>query len=145
VMVQELPLSFFDQLEAGDILFIDSTHSVKTGSDAVFLCVEVLPRLKPGVLIHFHDIYLPFVYPRDVLMHYFDWQETALLLALMKGSVELQPLCCLSALHYDAPGQIREVLKDYEPQENADDGLAAAKSEGHFPSSMWLQIGRGVR
>lgn len=63
--VQELPLSRFTSLQAGDILFIDSTHTVKIGSDVNYLVLEVLPRLQPGVLVHFHDIFLPLEYPRD--------------------------------------------------------------------------------
>ncbi len=50
-------------LSAGDILFIDSSHTVKTGGDVPHLFLEILPRLKPGVIIHVHDIFLPFDYP----------------------------------------------------------------------------------
>lgn len=60
--VQSVPLSTFDQLQSGDILFLDTTHVVKTGSDVVFELFEVLPRLKSGVLIHFHDIFAGFEY-----------------------------------------------------------------------------------
>jgi predicted O-methyltransferase YrrM len=62
--VQQVPLSVFETLEAEDILFIDSTHVLRTGSDVCFELFEVLPRLAPGVLIHFHDIFWPFEYPR---------------------------------------------------------------------------------
>jgi len=62
--VQELPLSHFTSLQAGDILFIDSTHTVKIGSDVNYLVLEVLPRLQQGVLVHFHDIFLPREYPQ---------------------------------------------------------------------------------
>lgn len=61
--VQEVDLAVFDQLEAGDVLFIDSSHIAKSGSDLVHEICEVLPRLKPGVFIHFHDILYPFDYP----------------------------------------------------------------------------------
>lgn len=62
--VQALPLSLFTSLVEGDILFIDSTHTVKIGSDVNYLVLEVLPRLQPGVLVHFHDIFLPLEYPQ---------------------------------------------------------------------------------
>ena len=52
-------------LEPGDLLFIDSSHEVKTGSDVVYLMLEVIPKLPPGVLIHIHDIFLPYDYPKD--------------------------------------------------------------------------------
>jgi predicted O-methyltransferase YrrM len=64
IPVQEAPLELFEQLEANDVLFIDSTHVLKTGSDVAFELFEVLPRLKPGVLVHFHDIGWPFEYSR---------------------------------------------------------------------------------
>ena len=53
--VQEVSLETFETLEPNDLLFIDSSHAVKTGSDTNFLILEVLPRLKPGVIVHFHE------------------------------------------------------------------------------------------
>ena len=61
--VQKVPVSLFDTLEQNDILFIDSTHVLRTGSDVCFELFEIMPRLKPGVLVHFHDIFWPFEYP----------------------------------------------------------------------------------
>lgn len=61
--VQDVPIEFFDQLLSGDILFVDSSHCVGPGSDVNFLLFDVLPRLKPGVLIHFHDVFWPWEYP----------------------------------------------------------------------------------
>jgi Methyltransferase domain len=63
VPVQDVPLATFNALESGDILFIDSTHVLKTCSDVEFELFCILPRLKPGVFIHFHDIFYPFEYP----------------------------------------------------------------------------------
>lgn len=61
--VQDVPLDMFRDLEPGDILFIDSSHVAKTGSDVCHELFEIIPILKPGVLIHFHDIFFPFEYP----------------------------------------------------------------------------------
>ena len=61
--VQEVPLSVFESLGQNDILFIDSTHICKTGSDVNYIVLDVLPHLCSGVLVHFHDIYLPYEYP----------------------------------------------------------------------------------
>jgi preprotein translocase subunit Sss1 len=66
--VQDIDISRFDQLRENDILFIDSTHVVKTGSDVLYHITNILPNLRPGVLIHFHDIFYPFEYPRDWVM-----------------------------------------------------------------------------
>ena len=54
----------FQCLQKNDILFIDSSHSVKIGSDVNYLFLEILPRLAPGVIVHIHDISLPYEYPR---------------------------------------------------------------------------------
>jgi predicted O-methyltransferase YrrM len=63
--VQDVPLDVFQSLAAGDILFIDSTHVLRTGSDVCFELFEILPRLAPGVVVHFHDMFWPFEYPRQ--------------------------------------------------------------------------------
>jgi hypothetical protein len=63
-------------MQAGDILFIDSTHVMKTGSDVCQELFEILPRLKPGVLIHFHDVFWPFEYPAAwVVQENRSWNE----------------------------------------------------------------------
>lgn len=85
--VQNIGLETFAQLGAGDMLFIDSSHVAKTGSDVNFLCFEVLPRLAAGVNVHIHDIFLPHDYPRDwVLDENRSWNEQYLLRALLMGS-----------------------------------------------------------
>jgi predicted O-methyltransferase YrrM len=61
--VQGVALGLFDELEAGDVLFIDSSHVLRTGSDVGYELLEVLPRLASGVLVHIHDMLWPFDYP----------------------------------------------------------------------------------
>ncbi|WP_169578577.1 class I SAM-dependent methyltransferase [Salinimicrobium terrae] len=73
--VQAVNLDLFKGLETGDILFVDSSHVVKTGSDVHFILKKVLPILKKGVLIHFHDIHFPFEYPKDWVLNGFGWNE----------------------------------------------------------------------
>ena len=63
--VQDVRIELFDQLRAGDILFIDSSHISKVGSDVNYIFFEILPRLKKGVYVHFHDIFFPFEYPKS--------------------------------------------------------------------------------
>jgi hypothetical protein len=85
--VQDVPLSTFDQLQPGDVLFIDSSHVAKTGSDVNYLFFEVIPRLKPGVLIHVHDIWLPLEYPQQwVLAEARSWNEQYILRAMLSFS-----------------------------------------------------------
>jgi hypothetical protein len=134
-----VPLDLFDTLQAGDLLFIDSSHAVKTGSDVVRIYLEIIPRLAAGVTVHIHDIYLPYVYPRDALLSFFEWQETVLLAALLTGNPHLEVLACLSALHYGQPANLAALLPDYQPQAN-DQGLAVpAAPQGYFPSSFWMR------
>ena len=63
--VQSIPLDVFSTLEAGDFLFVDGSHISKTGSDVNDVIFRILPSLSPGVVIHFHDIFVPFEYPRN--------------------------------------------------------------------------------
>lgn len=63
--IQHVDLSIFDSLNANDILFLDTSHIVKTGSDVNFWLFNILPRLKSGVIIHIHDIFWPFEYPKE--------------------------------------------------------------------------------
>jgi hypothetical protein len=66
--VEEIDVEFFAQLEANDILFIDSSHTVKFGSDVCYEFLEVLPVIKPGVWVHVHDIFFPHDYPAEWLL-----------------------------------------------------------------------------
>jgi hypothetical protein len=81
--VQDVPLSLFDELRKGDMLIIDSTHVAKVGSDVNHLVFEVLPSLAPGVLVHVHDIYHGFEYPRDWAYQLRAWNEAYLVRALL--------------------------------------------------------------
>jgi hypothetical protein len=82
--VQDVPVSVFDQLEPGDVLFVDSSHVAKPGSDVNHLVFEVLPRLKNGVVIHFHDVPLPYEYPKEwVLGERRNWNELYVIRALL--------------------------------------------------------------
>lgn len=99
--VQDIDLEFFSQLESGDILFIDSSHTVKIGGDVNYLFLEVLPRLKAGVIVHVHDIFLPFEYPRDwVLDEFRFWTEQYLLKAFLTFNSEFEVLLANSYLHH---------------------------------------------
>ncbi|MGC3996936.1 MAG: class I SAM-dependent methyltransferase [Anaeromyxobacter sp.] len=83
--VQDVPLAPFQALEAGDVLFIDSSHVSKIGSDVNHLFFRVLPALAPGVLVHVHDIFFPFEYPEQwVLSGGCAWNEAYLLRAFLQ-------------------------------------------------------------
>lgn len=83
--VQDVAREVFEQLEENDILFLDSSHVSKTGSDVNYLLFEILPALKPGVLVHIHDILYPFEYPEEwVLKEKRSWNESYLLRAFLQ-------------------------------------------------------------
>jgi hypothetical protein len=91
--VQQVPLNEFERLGPNDVLFIDSTHVCKPQSDVNYLILQVLPRLRPGVLVHFHDIFLPWDFPKHwITEKRLFWNEQYLLLAflLYNESFEVQ-------------------------------------------------------
>jgi hypothetical protein len=99
--VQDVDLDFFSQLNSSDILFIDSSHAVKIGGDVNYLFLEVLPRLKPGVIVHIHDVFLPFDYRRDWVMEQFRfWTEQYLLQAFLTFNSEFEVLLADSYLNH---------------------------------------------
>jgi predicted O-methyltransferase YrrM len=73
--LQDIPLVEFDTLERNDILFIDSTHVSKVNSDVNCIFFRILPRLKSGVIIHFHDVFYPFEYPKSWVYEGRAWNE----------------------------------------------------------------------
>ena len=95
--VQEIDVDFFCQLEKGDILFIDSSHISKCGSDLNYLLFTVLPNLQKGVFIHFHDVFYPFEYPKEWVYGGRNWNENYLIRAFLMNN-ENYSICLFS--HY---------------------------------------------
>lgn len=142
--VQLTPMEIFTSLGRNDFLFIDSSHTVKAGGDVNFLILEVLPRLKPGVIIHFHDIYLPYDYQRNILKAFLFSSETTLLRAFLTFNSKFEILFCLSHLHYEKREELLRIFPEYVPQ-TEEDGLIDGKYANfgalkeHFPSSIYIQ------
>ena len=86
--VQDVPNEVLLDLDSGDLLFIDSSHVVKCGSDLQLLMFEVLPRLQPGVFVHFHDVFYPFDYPAEWLTKGRYWNENYFLRAFLSYNSE---------------------------------------------------------
>jgi predicted O-methyltransferase YrrM len=76
--IQDTPLEVFSALSASDVLFIDTSHTVKTGGDVVWIFNEIIPRLAPGVVIHIHDVFVPGEYPEQWVMEGWGWNESYL-------------------------------------------------------------------
>ena len=98
--VQQIEVDFFTRLQANDILFIDSSHISKIGSDVNYLLFDVMPRLRKGVLIHFHDIFWPFEYPETWLLGGRAWNETYLLRAFLQYNSDFKILFFNSYMGY---------------------------------------------
>lgn len=138
-LAQSAPSEIFEELESGDVLFLDSTHAVKTGSELTRLYLEILPALRPGVVVHIHDICLPYAYCPDILHSLFDWQESALVAALITDNPRLKVLACMSALHHGRAAELCQMFPDYRPCA-MESGLSEPDAPGHFPSSLWLTV-----
>jgi predicted O-methyltransferase YrrM len=112
---QSMPLARFEELEENDILFIDSSHALRTGGDVQYEFLEILPRLKRGVLVHVHDIFLPGEYPRAWVMedHRF-WNEQYLLQAFLAFNDSFQVEWGGAYMHLRHPEDLRRAFKTYD-------------------------------
>ena len=111
--IQDVGFELFDALESGDVLFIDSSHVAKTGSDVNHLCFEVLPRLRKGVRVHFHDIFLPEDYPKAwAVDENRSWNEQYLVRALLMYSSCFRVLFGSSYAFMAHADALRDALRD---------------------------------
>jgi predicted O-methyltransferase YrrM len=126
--VQDVELEVFQELNDGDVLFIDSSHVSKLDSDVNRLYLEVLPSLRPGVFIHIDDIPFPYqaLNPEHWIFkkHRF-WNEAALLNAFLAFNSSFRIMFSLSYLHCKQP-DVLQTLLPYDAFQ-------------HHPSSIWLQ------
>jgi hypothetical protein len=90
VPLQQVDIGLFRELGANDILFVDSTHVSKIGSDVNRIFFEILPMLAPGVYVHFHDIFFPFEYPRVWIEEGRAWNEAYLLRAFLQYNTDFE-------------------------------------------------------
>jgi predicted O-methyltransferase YrrM len=91
--VQDMPLDAFRSLQANDIVFIDSSHVLKTGSDVHYELFYILPNLAPGVIVHFHDCRFPLEYSdRQIFVKNYSWNEVYAVRALLMYSTRFKVL-----------------------------------------------------
>jgi predicted O-methyltransferase YrrM len=109
--IQEVDLAIFSALQANDLLFIDSSHVMKTGSDLQTIFFKILPMLAPGVCIHFHDIQYPFEYPMDSIKKGFFWNESYVLRAFLMYNREFEVTFWLNYLINMNSPEVTELLK----------------------------------
>jgi len=117
--VELMDRSYFATLRANDILFIDSSHSVKIGGDVNYLFLEILPRLAPGVIVHVHDIGLPYEYPRvyatSESFRQF-WTEQYLLQGFLCFNSEFEVLLAMSYLMTEQMPLFSSAFPNFDPQ-----------------------------
>jgi len=107
--VEEIDRSLFEELERGDILFIDSSHVIRPQGDVLFEYLELLPSLKPGVIVHVHDIFSPRDYLREwVIDEAKFWNEQYLLEAFLTSNTDWKILGGLNYLHHDHAEKLKE-------------------------------------
>jgi Methyltransferase domain len=137
---QKVRLDILTALDERDLLFVDSTHTVKPGSEVNRLILEVLPLLKPGVFVHFHDIYFPYDYKRGILnKELFFSNESVLLQAFLTGNSKYKIVASLSMIYYADQQTIARYIPNFKPA-IGHLGLEVKGEEGHFPSSTYLQV-----
>jgi hypothetical protein len=108
--VEHTPMAVFDALGPGDVLFIDSSHVAKTGSDVVHLVLNVLPRLADGVVVHVHDIFLPADYPQGWVRAGFGWNEQYLLQAYLADNPRARVLAANQWLALHHPDEVAQAF-----------------------------------
>ena len=111
--VQDTPLSYYESLESGDILFIDSSHVIRSGNDVHYEFLEILPRLKSGVLIHIHDISLPMPYPKVYYDTHFYWNEQYLLQAFLAFNDSFEVIWPGNFMMVNYPEKMLEIFPEF--------------------------------
>jgi hypothetical protein len=121
--VQEIAVDRFEEMKSGDVLFIDSSHVLNTGSDVAYLYLEVLPRIAPGVVIHVHDIQIPYEYPREyaVRQRWF-WTEQYLLQSFLQFNEQFEILLAGHWICRDEPEAVQEAFPGYDPSVHSPTG-----------------------
>jgi len=141
VPVQQLSLSELTDLGPGDLLFIDSTHTVSPGSDVNYLILEILPRLAKGVFVHFHDVTMPYDYaPHLLSSDLFFWTESVLLHAFLIDNPRFEIKLGCAMVHDAALERVQQIIPTYGSPTITDRGLATGNESGAFSSSMWLEV-----
>lgn len=112
--VQQTSPEIYRTLEAGDFLFIDSSHVAKTGSDVNHIFFNLLPLLKKGVIIHIHDVFFPFEYPKDWVLEGRSWNEDYFLKAFLMYNPYFKTLLFSDYLHRFYPHVFKEMPLCYK-------------------------------
>jgi len=124
---EDVDVAFYTDLEAGDFLFVDSSHVARAGNDVTHLYLKVLPRLPVGVYVHAHDIRFPAEYPREWLVddHHF-WTEQYLLQSFMSYNDSFEVVWAGNYMSETHGERLEAVLPNYQ-------------SGAGWPGSFWIR------
>lgn len=125
VGAEQISEQMLSDLAANDVLFVDTSHTVKLGGDVNRIVLDLLPLLAPGVLVHFHDIFLPRDYSREHLDDAHFWTEQYLLQAFLIGNDAWEVLIGAQAVALHAPDRLRAHVPSFRP--------------GVSPGAIWLR------
>jgi len=132
---QNIPISAFSELEAGDVLFIDSSHMLKIDSDVAWILLEVLPILRPGVVVHLHDVPFPYNTPYPSKRWIFGdgwpmyWNEAMAVQAFLCFNTEFEIVMSAPLLRYADEHYFLSTFRDYTSMD---------REENPF-SSLWIR------
>ncbi len=132
--VQDVPVERFEDLAAGDVLFIDSSHALKIDSDVQYLFLEVLPRIAPGVFVHIHDVPFPYNTPFPADNWLFGerwpvyWNEAMIVQSFLAFNDAFEVQLSVPMLRYRDESLLTGRFRDYTPLAEDPDP----------PSSLWL-------
>lgn len=135
--VQDVDLGYFDELEAGDVFFIDTSHVLKLGGEVAYLYLEVVPRLEPGITIHAHDIHFPYNVPYPAEQYVFGtkwpqvWTESMILQAFLAFNKQFRIKFSAPILRHVDHDFLKRTIPDYRPTIPAD-------YDTHF-GSLWFE------
>ncbi len=127
---QDVPAAVFGSLGDGDVLFVDTSHTVKMGGDVNAIVLDVLPTLAPGVVVHFHDIFLPRDYSRGHVADGHFWTEQYLLQAFLCGNRDWEVLVGGLSVAEADPERIGRLVASFRP--------------GVRPGSFWIRRREGA-
>ena len=125
VSAQDIDRSLIEALEAGDILFVDTSHTVKIGGDVNRIVLELLPLVRPGVAVHFHDIFLPRNYSRGHIEGAHFWNEQYLVQAFLSGNRGWEVLVAGNAVAHAQPERVARLIPSFGDRVE--------------PGSLWLR------
>ena len=125
--IQDVELELFEGLGADDILFVDSSHVVSIGSDVCHVLLRILPRLNSGVVVHFHDVFLPFEYPRrHVIKNCHFWNEQYALHAFLLFNSDYEVLWAGNYMAHKYPERLEFAFPSYVRERTR-------------PGSLWIR------